>query len=191
MRFDKKYFFALIPVLGIVIFSIIFNLFITPESLVSLLGVNNAYFLIFALALLGGITTFSGVPYHLFVITMAVAGLNPVLLGIVAASGVMLGDSTSYYLGSRGSNIISVRFEKMFQNLRKLIMGYPKLFPAFCFLYGSLIPLSNDFITITSGLINYPFWKVIVPLGLGNLVFNTTLALLATNAYGMLQGVFF
>lgn len=179
------------PILIVVLLSLSFYFFITPEKLITIIGVDNAYLLIFLLALIGGLTTFSGIPYHLILITLALGGLNPFVLGMVTASGVALGDSTSYFLGHNGSAFIPTHFTSFFKKLNLFIMNYPKLFPVFCFLYGSLIPLSNDFIAITSGLLRYPFWKVIIPLGLGNLVFNISLAYLATHAYDFLQGIYF
>lgn len=52
----------------------------------------------------------------------------------------------------------------------------PWVVPSALFLYGSLIPFSNDFIVISLGVAHYPFWKVMIPLGLGNITFNIWLA---------------
>ncbi|MBU3956282.1 hypothetical protein KJ633_07460 [bacterium] len=147
--------------------------------------------LIFILAFIGGLTTFSGVPYHLVLITLATGGLNPLLLGLATAFGVMLGDSTSYYIGYQGRIIIPDRLQKILQQVRYFGLKYPKILPLFFFLYGSLVPFSNDFIVISMGLSRYPFWRVMIPLGLGNLVFNISLAYLAVYAYAFLQGIFF
>ena len=63
--------------------------------------------------------------------------------------------------------------------------------PIAFFLYDSLVPLSNDFIVISMGLARYPFWRVMIPLGLGNLVFNISLAYLALYVYGFIKNIFF
>lgn len=187
----NTYIAGLIPITVFLTVSIVVNIFVSPEQIINTIGVNNAYVLIFFLAFMGGVSTFSSVPYHLVVVSMAAGGLNPFILGTSAATGVMLGDSTSYYLGHRGSDFIPKRFEKFFFRLRNLITHHPKLFPWFCFVYGTFIPFSNDFITITAGLIRFPFWKVILPLGLGNLLFNTAIALIAANSYSILQGILY
>lgn len=187
----NAYIVGLIPIALFLMISIIVNIYISPEQIINTIGVNNAFLLIFFLAFMGGVSTFSSVPYHLVVVSMASGGLNPFVLGVSAATGVMLGDSTSYYLGHRGKDFIPRRFEKFFLRLRLLITHHPRLFPIFCFIYGTLIPFSNDFITISAGLMRYPFWKVILPLGLGNLLFNTAIAYIAANYYFVLQGILY
>ncbi|OGZ43091.1 MAG: hypothetical protein A2719_01885 [Candidatus Ryanbacteria bacterium RIFCSPHIGHO2_01_FULL_45_22] len=160
----------------------------SPDQIIALLGVQNAYLLIFVLALLGGLTTFSGVPYHLVLITLATGGLNPVLLGIVTAAGVMMGDSTSYYLGYHGRMFIPTGFqEKVLKGVTLFSDKHPRLLPLLFFLYGSFMPTSNDVITIPMGLTHYPFWRVMIPLGVGNIIFNVALAYVAVHAYGFLQ----
>jgi len=161
------------------------------QYVINLIGVNNAYGLIFTLAFLGGLTTFSGIPYHLVLITLATGGLDPLLLGLAAAGGVMLGDSTSYYVGYRGGVITPKGIQKVFQQVYSFSLRHPKILPLFCLLYGSLAPLSNDFITISAGIARYPFWRIIIPLGIGNVIFNTSLAYFSTSARDFLLGTFF
>jgi membrane protein YqaA with SNARE-associated domain len=187
----RTYIVGFIPFALFLTVSIVLNVYVSPEQIISSIGVNNAYLLIFFMAFIGGVTNFIRVHYHLVVVSMAAGGLNPFILGSSAATGVMLGDSTSYYLGHRGKEYIPKRFEKFFSRLRTLITHHSRIFPLFCFLYGTFIPFSNDFITITAGLMRYPFWKVIIPLGIGNLVFNTTIALLSSGSSDVLNHFFF
>jgi len=171
--------------------SFYFYAYSSPEKLVYFIGVENAYLLIFILAFIGGITTFSGIPYHLVLITLAAGGLNPVFLGTSTAFGVMLGDTTSYYVGYQGSAIIPRSFHRILDTIRNFSLKHPKLLPLLFFLYGCMSPFSNDFIVISMGLSRYPYWKVIAPLGLGNLVFNVSLSYFATEAHELLKGIFF
>ena len=163
----------------------------SPDQIIAYVGVENAYLLIFVLALIGGLTTFSGVPYHLVLVTLAVGGLNPLLLGVVTACGVMLGDSTSYFIGYQGALLIPKRMHAMAERFFSVKERYPRLLPVLFFIYGSSVPFSNDIITIPMGFLRYPFWRVMLPLGLGNLVFNVTLAFLAIYAYGALATLTF
>ena len=71
----KKY-LRFLPVVTFVGVSLLF-LFLTPGKIVAYIGIENAYVLIFVLAFLGGLTTFSGIPYHLVLIGFAAGGLNP------------------------------------------------------------------------------------------------------------------
>ncbi len=175
-----------IPILVFIGFSLTFY-YLPPESIIGFVGVQNAYLFMFVLALLGGLTTFSGIPYHMVLVALAVGGLNPLLLGLSTAVGVMLGDSTSYYLGSQGRLLLSPRMQSVLGTLSRVQQNYPRLLPVFFFLYGCIVPFSNDVITIPAGLLGYPFWRVMLTLGLGNLVFNISLAFVAAYAYGLLQ----
>jgi membrane protein YqaA with SNARE-associated domain len=186
-----KYIPRVMLILLFISMSFYFYAYSSPEELISFIGVKNAYALIFILAFLGGMTTFSGIPYHLVLITLATGGLNPLLLGLSTAAGVMLGDSTSYYVGYQGSVIIPGALQKILMMIRNFGLNHPKILPLFFFLYGSLSPFSNDFIVVSMGLSRYPYWRVMVPLGLGNLVFNISLAYLATQAYNLLKGIVF
>lgn len=157
----------------------------SPEALVSFVGVENSYVLMFVLAFIGGLSAFSGVPFHWILAALAAGGLNPWLLGFATAFGVMLGDSTSYFIGFKGREIIPVKIQNFLEKIFNYGYRHPRILPWIFFLYGSLSPFSNDFIVISSGLAKYPFWKVMIPLGLGNIVFNVGVALLAAYGYAV------
>lgn len=189
MKIKSFYLFRIALLLFFVGWSIFFY-YSSPEGIINFIGVENAYVLMFVLALLGGLTTFSGIPYHVILIMLASGGLNPLFLGISASSGVIAGDATSYFIGYNGRQIVPQKIQKNLQWFCAFCLARPKLLPVAFFLYGSLVPFSNDFIVISMGLARYPFWRVMIPLGLGNLVFNTSLAYLAIYAYGFLKNIF-
>lgn len=185
----KIYLPRLIFITFFVSFSLLFY-YSSPEQVISFIGAENGYFIIFILALIGGLTTFSGVPYHLVLLTLAAGGLNPLLLGLCTAVGVMLGDTTSYFIGYGGREVIPEKIQKYLHKLFAFGAKYPRALPVFFFLFGALTPLSNDFIVISAGLAKYPFKKVMIPLALGNLVFNIMVAYLGFYAYSSVAGFF-
>ena len=177
--------------LAIIITSWLFLIFYSsPEKLVDWIGVKNAYAMMFFLALLGGMSTFSGIPYHLVLVSLSLGGLNPFFLGLFTALGVMLGDATSYFIASKGEIILPENLKSRLHKIHGFSARHPKLLPLFFLFYGSFSPLSNDFIVISMGLARYPFWKVMLPLGAGNLIFNISLAFLAEYVYDLLPGLF-
>lgn len=180
-----------LPRLVFVCFFIGFSLtfyYASPEQVIAFLGAENGYVIMFLLAMIGGLTTFSGVPYHLVLLTLAAGGLHPLLLGLCAAVGVMLGDTTSYFIGYEGREIIPDKIKNALQRLFAFGARYPRTLPVFFFLFGALTPLSNDFIVISAGLAKYPFKKVMIPLALGNIVFNVGVAYAGYYAYGSIAG---
>ena len=171
----KSFLVAAPLVLGLGV-SIIFIFFIGPEALVDYIGVQNAYALMFLVAALGGLSTFNSVPYLAVLFVLANTGVNPFWLGLVSALGVMCGDSFSYLLGRSGGAVIPDSFQWVFKNIKQFALEHPKLYPGFCFFYGALCPLSNDFVTIASGIAHISYKKVMVPLALGNIVFDIAFA---------------
>ncbi|MFZ1988111.1 MAG: VTT domain-containing protein [Minisyncoccia bacterium] len=165
-----------IPIAIFIAFSFFFYVYATPEEVIAWIGVEDAYFLMGILGFLSGAMTFSGIPYHLILISFSTGGLNPTLLAFAAAVGLAIGDSTSYFLGYHGSAIIPEQLRKILNRIRTIGERYPRMAPLIFFLYGALVPFSNDFIGITMGLARYSFWRIMIPLSLGTFVFNLGIA---------------
>jgi membrane protein YqaA with SNARE-associated domain len=135
------------------------------------------------------LSTFNSVPYLAVLLVLANTGVNPFWLGLVSALGVMCGDSFSYLLGRSGGAVIPDSFQFVFTAIKNFAMDHPRLFPGFCFVYGAVCPLSNDFVTIASGIAHISYKKVMVPLALGNIVFNILFAYISVYAAGWVSGV--
>jgi membrane protein YqaA with SNARE-associated domain len=180
-------------------FTIFFVLFIslsiylikysTPESLVNFIGVSNAYLILFFLAFIGALTA-GGLPYHLVLIAFSTTGLSPLFLGLSVTMGVILADITAYYIGYHGGFLGPESFQRFFRKVYERASRHPKVLPVFCFIYGACIPFSNDVITISAGIARHSFWRVIIPLGLGNFVFNVSIAFLGLGIFKIIEIVF-
>ena len=171
----KKY-LKFLPFLIVLLASVLFYFYGSSEYIVSKIGLENAYGLMFVFSMISGLTTFNTVPYYSLLLVLATAGLNPLFLGLASAGGVMAGDTFSYMLGKQGSTVLPARFLKYVEILKTYAEHNEKKFLLICFLYGSLSPLSNDFITISAGMAKIKYWKVMLPLALGTVVFNVGLA---------------
>lgn len=177
----KKY-LKFLPLLIVLLASVLFYFYGSSEYIVNQIGLENAYGLMFVFAMLGGLTTFNTVPYYSLLLVLASAGLNPLLLGLSSAGGVMSGDTFSYLLGKQGATVLPNWLFKYIEILKTFAEHNEKKFLLICFLYGSLSPLSNDFITISAGMAKIKYWKMMLPLAAGNLVFNVGLAYLCVYA---------
>jgi membrane protein YqaA with SNARE-associated domain len=160
--------------------------FISPTQMVTYVGTENAYLLMFITALIGGLSVFSGVPYVAILITLALGGMNPYILGGVTALGVLIGDSTSYFFASRINIDTHETLKKYLSYIEKLYRTHPGKLPYFFFLYGLISPFPNDIITITAGMYRYNFFAMIFPLFVGNVLFGMTVAKFATYFSGVL-----
>lgn len=184
----KKWFF-LIPIVGMAAISIILSQF-SPEEIVNAVGTSNAYALMFVLAMIGGISTFTAVPYQLVLMGFAAGGINPLLLGTITALGVMVGDSTSYFIGRQSGNIMPEKMQNNLGKITELLLKKPKLITPILIAYGGFSPFSNDFIVISMGMIRYSYWKVILPLTTGNIFYNVGLAYLGYYSFETIQSWF-
>lgn len=156
--------------------------FIEPAQIIEYVGINNAYILMFIFAALAGVTSFNSAPYYYFLFLLSTTGFNPVYVGITAAVGLMFGDSFTYFFGTEGRAVIPKVLEGFVSKLQHIIKSNPTAFPLFCFLYGCVSPFSNSFLTILSGALYVPFFRIIIPLLLGNIIYNISIAHLSIYA---------
>lgn len=160
------------------------------EDLIDAVGANNAYLVMFALGMIGGFTTFTGIPYHLVLMSLAAGGLNPIALGISTAMGVMLGDSTMYLIGSKVRSSLPPRVAATIEHLSDRLAHHPRLVTPALIAYGAVSPFSNDFVVASLSMIGYNFWRTIIPLAMGNVLYNIALAYLGLYAYDAIIGWF-
>ena len=160
----------------------------SPEQIISMIGDEKSYGIAFILAFLGGLSPIISIPYYLVIMAFGATGLNPYLLGLAGGIGVILGDSMFYAVGYNGKDLFSERFQEKFQKFFRWCVQRPFWLMSFLlFLYGALVPLPNTLIVISMGLMRFSYWKAIVPLALGNIVFNTAAALIGVYGVALLQ----
>jgi len=152
--------------------------FLSPEEIATSLGAENAYLLLAILACIGGTSLFFPFPYYLFTITFGAAGLNPLLLGLAAGTGTLLGDTTSYYIALRGRAYVPERITtRVIRIIEWSESKHPALLPLFALLYTSLMPLPEDILMMAAGVAKYPFSRLAPVVWCGKIIFNTILAL--------------
>jgi membrane protein YqaA with SNARE-associated domain len=157
---------------------------VTPtDTILNLIGSENVYVLMFFLGLIGGIATFVGIPYHLVLMSLAAAGIAPLPLGIATALGVMSGDSLMYLFGRHAQAVLPARFGAGLTALATYLTSHSRLTTPLLFLYGACSPFSNDFIVTSLSMSGYPYWRTIIPLGIGNVIFNVSVAYLGAIGY--------
>lgn len=180
----------IILILAIFVTSSVLLASIPSETLIDFVGSNNAFTLMFVLGGIGGLTTFTGLPYHLVLMSLAAGGINPVLLGISTALGVVIGDSTMYFIGHKVKSSLSKKTTKRIHSLAFFLDKYPHMVTPFLVTYGAVSPISNDFVVATLSIIGYKYWRTILPLTIGNMFYNITIAFLGVYAYDKVSLLF-
>lgn len=161
---------------------------IPAETIVATIGDNNAVALMFILGLIGGFTTFSGIPYHFVLMSLAAGGIAPWLLGIVTALGVMIGDSVMFGVSKQAGKLVSGRVATWLTTVATALGARPRLLTPALILYGTVSPFSNDFIVASLSLMGYSYRRIILPLTAGNMLYNIALAYLGYYYYDVIIG---
>jgi len=178
MSFVKKN-RTLIIFLLILIGWVVFLSFVSPEEIIKTIGINNGYLVAFVVALLGGVSTLTAGSFYLLIITLALGGLNPILLGIVTGPALTVGDGIFFFLGSKAVNALPKYFKDRLVKLSQWINGkYSWLIPILIYFYAGFSLLPGDILMLVLALADYPFKKTIIPLFLGNITLITIMAYL-------------
>jgi hypothetical protein len=180
--------------LGVVLIgSIVFGslwITITPaDDLIGYFGTENIFLFMYLIAFLGSISTFASIPYPLILLGLAAGGIDPLLIGMVSALGVITADTGTFLVTTRGRALLNEKIRAAADRIGARIKARPRLLTPGLLLYGTIAPLSNDFAVITLATLQYPFWRVIPPLAVGNMIYNIGIAYLGVYAYDWIVGL--
>jgi membrane protein YqaA with SNARE-associated domain len=166
----------------LVVISISVGLYIIgPEQIVAKIGVNNAYILIFFMALFAGFSAWTSTVFLIALVSLALGGINPFGLGLIAGIGLSIGDIFMFFVASRGRKIIGGKWDKRIKKFSKKIKHKNSKWIAFLsYVYIGLTPFPNDFLIIFLGIIEYPIKKIYPVIILGDLTFTGLVAVLAS-----------
>lgn len=92
----------------------------------------------------------------------------PLLIGIVASLGCLVGEMGGYLVGRGAFKIISEERRSNLKRYQQYLIEHPKTAPFLLYLFG-LTPLNDDMVTIPLGLIKYNIKKTIFWVWLGKL----------------------
>lgn len=151
---------------------------IGAEHIVEYIGVKNGYVVMFTVALLGGLSTFTSVAYFATVLTLASAGLNPVFLALASSAGVSIGDAIFYFIGRYGvREMVTGRIGQVVVRLTQWLEHKSKsLLFGVVYSYAAFTPLPNDVLAVLLGIARQRLVLVLPALVLGNFTLTFLLA---------------
>jgi membrane protein YqaA with SNARE-associated domain len=127
---------------------------------------------VFLISLVGTMSIVFPVPYTLVILTLGVAGWDPLMLTISAGLGSAIGEIGGYLLGYYGRRIISSERQRKMDYLLKILGKYT---PVALFVFA-LTPLPDDLLFIPLGILRYNLLKAFIPSFLGKLLMCYILA---------------
>ncbi len=168
---SKKTYLTFIFVLVFIIAWSLLLYFVSPREIVDYIGIENGYAVAFLVAACGGFSSLTSTSIYATIITLAAGGLDPLLLGMFAGTGVTIGDCLFYYMGYKGGSIISGSLKVFFETLSAWLQKGPSWFvPVIVFVYAGFTPLPNDILTISLAVAKIRWRRIILPLWAGNMV---------------------
>jgi membrane protein YqaA with SNARE-associated domain len=163
---------------------------IPPTEIVDKLGAQNSLLIAFLVSAFGGVSTVTSVNFYTVVITLAAGGTSPIALGVVAGTGITIGDSLFYYLGTQGHDLLSGRARRWADTLHEWVNEqHESLVQLIAYVYTGLTPLPNDILTVGLGLAEYSYQRLLPALLLGNITLTILVAEFA-NRSQLIQRIF-
>lgn len=167
--------FVVVALIG---WSVVF-IVVSPESLVTSVGIGNSYLVSFLISLLAGFSIFTGTAAYATVIEFARGGSNPLYLGVISGIGLFLSDSIFYLLVMRGRQTLTTRFGQWLSRFHGLMERLPSpIVYLGVYLFCAFGPIPNDVMMAVLIIGGYEFKKVWPALLAGDITFMLFLSFL-------------
>lgn len=184
MTLRKNTVFLSVIIVSLILWGVLLY-YVGADAIVSAIGVENTYWVVFCIALFGGMSSFSGASYVAAITTFASGGADPFLLALASGIGISIGDTIYYYISRRGHRFIQdSRFAPYVErvtnwlNQRNRITRWLGIY-----VYTGFTPLPNDVLTISLGLTRQPYLLVITSLACGNFTLTFLIATLGQTLF--------
>ncbi len=172
---------ALIALLVLIAFLIAWAVLLNrvgAEGIVERIGVHNGYLIVFLMASAGGLSAATSVPLYATLATFAAGGLEPLVLGLAAGTGLSIGDSLFFLVGLEGRRASSGRLEERLERLSAWFERRPRwALRLAIFVYAGLTPFPNDVMMVTLAASGVRYRLILPSLIAGNLTLATLVAL--------------
>lgn len=164
------------------LFFIILILFITlsiasysirPNAGLQELLINYGYVGFFIVSFISGFNLIFPLFHIIFIPLLLNAGLNTLVLIMVAALGTTMADGLSYWLGWAGNSAFSDITKRFRFYVERAYKRSPLGAPVILLLWAAFMPLPNELLIIPLGIARYGALKILLITLLGNTVFNS------------------
>lgn len=185
----KRYYTLLLTVALIITWGVVLA-YHPPVEIVEAIGTQNSLLTAFLVSAFGGVSTVTSVNYYVVVISLASGGISAILLGVIAGIGITIGDSLFYYLGTQGHDVLSGKPRRWADKLHNWIGNQHEwIVQIIAYIYTGLTPLPNDVLTVSLGLAEYSYRRLLPALLLGNITLTILIAEFA-NRSQIIQKIF-
>ncbi len=127
---------------------------------------GRSYLAVFVISFIGAATVILPAPSALTTISFAGALDAPILVGLVAALGQVVGESVSYYVGATGKQLF--RTGPAYERMQRALHEKSKLAGAAILIFAAVPNPFFDAVGILAGALRYSFWRFLLLAYLGN-----------------------
>lgn len=124
------------------------------------------------IAIIGNSTLFFPMPYMIPIILLGSAAPSIpylVILTLVSALGMTIGEVISYYFGVvTGDIIIEDKDNRLFNRINNILRQNTKIAPLLTFIFA-ISPLPDDVLILSFGIIKYDVRRIILPMFFGKM----------------------
>lgn len=147
------------------------------REVVTYIGVSNTYLVVFLIAAIGGMSTFTGATYVSTMANFAAGGADPWLLGLFGGVGIFISDSLFYLLAWYGRQVVPNSWRSAIRFLTKEIEELPIWAVMLgAYIYQGLSPLPTDLLMLALAFSRRHYYTLILPLLFGSLTFSWLIA---------------
>lgn len=178
---------SLVFMIGILVALAVVLLFYDAEAIIARIGVRNSYLIAFALSVLAGYTSMTSITTYPVVATLVMGHDYPLFIGLSAGLGLAVGDLLFFYMGYAARDLSGQTKNKTLEKILLRILKQPAMRMQFLiYLYVAFSPFPNNLLTAGLAYTGYPFYRVAIPLVLGDLTLPTLVALAVSRGYAIL-----
>jgi hypothetical protein len=175
----KKY-WVLLAVVGFLVGISVLLFFISPTKIVEFVGVRNSYIVVFLLAAIGGLSTFTSTSFFTAIATFSTGGSNPLLLGLFGGIGIFISDTIFFYLANYGKTSVPESWNTRIEKISNWTKKFPKWVTyVFIYLYIGFTPFPNDLLMIALVVAGYTYRRIAFIVLIGSITIATVVAYLA------------
>jgi len=153
--------------------------FISPDTIVQYVGVENTYLMLFLISAFGGVNVFTGGVLYATIIAFAAGGASPWLLGLAGGLGIAIGDGIVFFLFRYTSQRLPPVWQERVTNAKQKIERLPSAIQyLLIYLYLGFAPIPNDVLMFMLAVLRFKFIAVLPFIIAGAVTFVTLTALI-------------
>jgi len=169
---------GVVLLLGVFLLLNVAFLFISPDTIVQYIGVENTYLMLFLMATFGGVNVFTGGVLYATIIAFAAGGASPWLLGLTGGLGIAIGDSIVFFLFLYTSRRLSPAWQERVALSKQKIERLPSALQyLLIYLYLGFAPIPNDILMFMLAVLRFRFVVIVPFIIAGAVTFVTLVAL--------------